>query len=87
MSKLREIAEVLNANNRGTNTETLAEEITRRVTENVSDLLQPEEKPLEESDVWIKDEEAWVCRPCLHFANSFRFSQILLSSAVRGRSP
>ena len=33
-------------------------------------MLQPEEKPLEENDFWIKSEEAWVCRPCLHFANS-----------------
>lgn len=70
MSKLREIAEVLNANNRGTDSETLAEEITRRVTENVADLLQPEEKPLKENDFWVKSEEAWVCRPCLNFANS-----------------
>ena len=43
MSKLREIVGVLGAN-RGTNSETLAEEITRRVTENVADLLKPEDK-------------------------------------------
>ena len=55
MSKLREIVGVLGANNRGTNSETLAEEITRRVTENVADLLKPEDKPLEENEIWFKD--------------------------------
>ena len=84
MSKLREIVGVLGANNRGTNSETLAEEITRRVTENVADLLKPEDKPLEENEIWFKDEDTWVCRPCLHFANSKETNSTNSTSSTLG---
>ena len=84
MSKLREIVGVLGANNRGTNSETLAEEITRRVTENVADLLKPEDKPLEENEIWFKDEDTWVCPPSLHFANSKETNSTNSTSSTLG---
>jgi hypothetical protein len=51
--------------------EKLAEEISKRVTENVIEYLDEEKKStVEEKDCckWITDENTMVCEPCLMFA-------------------
>ena len=50
--------------------ETLSDEIVRKVTENIADLIHGEESKITGNEIWDKDEKSWVCRACIHYSES-----------------
>ena len=68
LSRLDEISKSLKVGEEGH--ETLSDEIVRKVTENIADLIHGEESKITGNEIWDKDEQSWVCRASIRYSES-----------------